>query len=116
MGFTLSGSGSVSCFEPTKKEKIVRPFDPTNYEILRHWSHKEKYLVVEIQYRDCENYEGRKVMVFECSLQQLKDQKAIDPHFLESKKFHSPIARFEPTPKGWKNAVIFVHALIITQL
>lgn len=35
--------------------------------------------------------------------------KYLDPHFLEG--YYSPIARFEPTKKGWKMAVKFVRAM-----
>lgn len=50
----------------------------------------------------------KKRLVFEnCTLEDLMEQKLIDPHFSENKNFHSPIARFEPTEKGWENAVKF---------
>ena len=29
----------------------------------------------------------------------------IDPHFSDNKKYHSPIARFEPTDRGWEMAL-----------
>jgi len=61
------------------------------------------YVVVDLHYPDCTNYEGRKVMVFRASFQQLREQGAIDPHFGVGDKIF-PIARFEPTEDGWWDA------------
>jgi len=59
-----------------------------------------------INYPDCNNYEGNKILVFEgIKYIKLYEQGSIDPHFSDNKKFHSPIARFEPTDKGWSMAV-----------
>ena len=85
---------------------------PDNYKIIKSTA-SGRYLIVEIQYLDCTNYEGKKILVFkDCSMAQLKDQKLIDPHFSEDKSFHSPIARFEPTNEGWDNANLFVTILL----
>jgi len=79
--------------------------DPSRYDILRS-EQVGKFLVVMLRYHGCTNYEGVKVMVYaDCTLKQLCAQKRIDPHFAESKKFHSPIARFVPTEDGWEMAV-----------
>lgn len=81
--------------------------NPENYKILRS-ERVTKNLVIEIQYLDCKNYEGRKILVFEnCTLKDLEEQRFIDPHFLEDKKYHSPVARFEPTQRGWEAALKF---------
>lgn len=100
------------------KEKIVKEIEylpnpkSDNYKILRDVSY-EQFLIIEIQYLDCVNYEGKKILVFEnCTMKDLFKQKLIDPHFSENKNFHSPIARFEPTVKGWTRAQIFVQSLI----
>jgi hypothetical protein len=82
------------------KEVIVGNPNPANYKILRHKIVGE-CLVIEIQYKDCINYEGKKILVYLCTLKDLKKQKLIDPHFSDNKKFISPIARFEPTKRGW---------------
>lgn len=93
------------------KVKMVKPLPnpkPDNYQIIRHLERHNK-LVIEIQYLDCTNYEGRKILYFEnCTLKDLKWQKLIDPHFCENKDFHSPVARFEPTDKGWNMAMSFL--------
>lgn len=78
--------------------------DPLKYEILEHILLGNK-LIIKINYIGCTNYEGNKILMYEnCTLNQLKNQKYIDPHFSESTKFISPIARFEPTQRGWNMA------------
>ena len=98
------------CFSSSSVDNKSRSFpnpNPENYRLLRHRPLK-KCLIVEIQYLDCTNYEGRKILVFEnIILYDLLKQKLIDPHFSESKKFISPIARFEPTTRGWVLACNF---------
>lgn len=85
---------------------------PDNYKIIRSES-VGNCLIIEVQYLDCiKNYEGKKILVFEnCTLEQLKKQKLIDPHFCENKKFISPIARFEPTERGWDFALQFAQQI-----
>jgi hypothetical protein len=57
-------------------------------------------LLVELQYTDCTNYEGRKIMLYtNMTLAQFKERKIVDPHFNEIGI--SPVARFEPTRQGW---------------
>ena len=78
--------------------------DPKNY-VIEKLQMIGDYLVVEITYPDCTNYEGRKILVYEnVTAKQLRKQKSIDPHFASNKRFHSPIARFEPTEYGWELA------------
>jgi len=84
---------------------------PDNYKILK-LQQIGNHLIIKIKYLDCVNYEGVKVLVFEnCKLTDLTKQKLIDPHFSENKKFKSPIARFEPTEKGWKLAINLMENL-----
>jgi len=81
--------------------------NPSNYKILRN-KKVMNFLILDIKYHDCTNYEGNKILVFEnCTLVELQEQKYIDPHFSENKKYHSPIARFEPTERGWRMASHF---------
>lgn len=81
---------------------------PNNYTILRS-DFVNGYLIIEIQYHDCINFEGRKIMVFKCeSILELTKQKMIDPHFSDHSQLLSPIARFRPTEEGWGDAHIFV--------
>jgi hypothetical protein len=96
-------------------EKIVKVNnspDPTKYSITRSMLFGG-YLILQINYPDCDNYEGNKILVFDCgvTLEDLKKQKSIDPHFSSNKRKHSPIARFEPTDRGWGFAVLFVSTI-----
>jgi hypothetical protein len=63
-----------------------------------------KYHVYDITYHECGSYDGRKIAVYEC---ELPDNP--DPHFVEDQP--SPIARFEPTDRGWDLAIQFVVML-----
>lgn len=105
-----SDADKVNTVTETKYESLPNP-RPDNYEILKtiQW---DRYLIIKIKYLDCTNYEGQKILVFEgYQLKHLLAQKMIDPHFSENKDFISPIARFEPTDKGWKMAISFVKSL-----
>jgi len=105
-------SSSVSGNKLTAlKSKNTPDPKPDNYKILSSIV-MGKYIIIEIQYLDCTNYEGKKVLVFECRLNDLLNQKLIDPHFSENKNFISPIARFEPTKRGIDWAIDFITTLI----
>lgn len=70
-----------------------------------------RFLILQLNYPDCTNYEGNKILVFkDVTLVDLVNQRLIDPHFFKDSKYKSPIARFEPTPNGWRMAEIFVEA------
>ena len=76
------------------------------------WNQVGIYLVVKINYPSAKHYEGNKVLVYEgITIDDLKQLKAIDPHFLPNKEKPSPIARFEPTDEGWVYAMKFCSML-----
>lgn len=112
MGLNIFSSNSS--FEEPKKvvEKVFLPNpNPANYSILRS-KILNNHLVIEIKYHDCTNYEGRKIMLYDdCTLEELIEQKLIDPHFCDNKNYFSPIARFEPTESGWNNACALANIL-----
>ena len=85
--------------------------DPSNWEALKA-ERCEGFLIVELRYPDCTNYEGKKILVFEeFTIEDLFHQRKVDPHFFQSsKKYKSPIARFEPTERGWEMAKAFTRA------
>lgn len=88
--------------------------DPFKYKIIKY-SNINEYLIVMIRYDDCVNYEGIKILVYkDVDLIKLINQKHIDPHFSDSKKFHSPIARFVPTEEGYQMAIKFCNS--VTQI
>lgn len=96
MGVWTPISSDSYCFT---YEKLPNP-KPNNYIIKKYYSIKNN-LVVVINYPDCTNYEGDKVLVYSnVNIKELKEQKLIDPHFSNNKKFKSPFARFEPTQFG----------------
>ena len=81
--------------------------DPAKYKIIDTLT-VGHILIVEIVYPDCKNYEGKKILVYEnMTADQLRKQKYIDPHFSKNAKYKSPIARFEPTDRGWRMAESF---------
>lgn len=85
--------------------------DPSNYRIIKHRQVNDN-LVVTIQYPDCTNYEGRKILVYrDMTLQKLLSFGKIDPHFSNDSLFSSPFARFEPTVAGWEYAILLASSL-----
>lgn len=86
-------------------------FDVYTFKITA-WYQKGSYLVVKINYPSAKHYEGNKVLVYDgITIEDLRNLKAIDPHFLENKEKPSPIARFEPTNEGWIYAQKFCNML-----
>jgi len=71
-------------------------------------------LILYISYPNCTNYEGRKVLVYkDMTLDRLMvlNHQLIDPHFSDSPKFISPIARFVPTDEGVRLAIELAELL-----
>lgn len=99
---------SSSSLDNSNLENLPNP-KPNNYIILKQ-SQIKNYLIIEIKYLDCTNYEGRKILVFRSNLKTIlnKNKGLIDPHFSDNKKVISPIARFKPTNTGWNDAINFV--------
>lgn len=80
--------------------------NPQRFEILRV-AKQNNFLVVEVRYPDCTNYEGRKILLFKDNMteEKLRRLSSLDPHFMNDPKLASPIARFEPTSNGWEMAI-----------
>lgn len=110
----ISPFHSSSTFD-NKCQKVNDPLpnpNPSNYKIISYYEEKP-FLLVKINYPDCTNYEGNKILLFiETTISDLCKQKIIDPHFSNNKNFKSPIARFEPTSFGWIAAKRLIKALI----
>lgn len=81
MGISCIGSNSSYEFDVAPK-KLPNP-DPRNFEILRSVRVKS-FTIVEINYPDCKNYEGNKIMVYEATVEELTAQGHLDPHFSNS--------------------------------
>ena len=81
--------------------------NPYNFKVIEAEQHQE-YIILKVNYPDCKNYEGNKVLIYKATLKDILNQKSLDPHFSDNKEKVSPIARFTPDDKGWKMAKQFV--------
>jgi len=106
--------GVFKLFSGGSQQSSLPNPNPKNYSIMRSKS-IGKYLIVEIKYHDCTNYEGRKIMLYDCTIDELMRQKIIDPHFCDNKKYLSPIARFEPSKRGWDVSAATAKALALIE-
>ena len=70
-----------------------------------------KAVVVKVNYPDCLNYEGNKILVFDSydKFDILRTCGTLDPHFVADE--NSPVARFEPTLRGWQLATQVANSL-----
>jgi hypothetical protein len=103
MGINMSGISVANDPWPPPGNPI-----PTRFRVIRSQEVKGN-LVVEIEYEGVKNYEGRKVLLYlGTDTAWLGKQKSIDPHFSES---GGPFARFEPTHKGWDNAITLARMI-----
>lgn len=109
MGLNLIGSG-CGCSrsyprvvtQMIEKEKIVKEPNPNprNFRVDKVIE-EGGFAIAEIYYPDCTNFEGKKILVFEGVTElDLRRMDFIDPHFCDRGHL-TPIARFEPTEKGW---------------
>lgn len=110
MGLSLI-SISSSSYDRVKIVEVPNPLNPDpKVFIVERIEHKNMggHLVTQVRYPNCQNYEGRKILVF-CgmTLEQLVNLDILDPHFSSEKPELSPIARFVPTELGWKMAIDF---------
>ena len=82
---------------------------PAHFKIIRSMQ-IGRYVVATINYPECINYEGNKILVFDDDdIENIKLRKEIDPHFF---KHSNIIARFKPDNVGWKNAVLLCAELL----
>jgi predicted metal-dependent HD superfamily phosphohydrolase len=89
-------------------EEVTQNPNPRKF-VIRKTKRVGKFLLAEISYPDCTNYEGRKILIYEnINETQLRKLKFLDPHFCDGKHI-SPLARFEPTDRGWQYASIFAE-------
>lgn len=80
--------------------------DPKNF-VITDARKVGKNVILEAFYPDCRNYEGRKILVYAgTTIAALRRQSDLDPHFSENQSKLSPCARFEPTERGRRLALI----------
>lgn len=95
---TCSPTPILSGSKPKLGEPQPRKFKIHTYKQLSN------AVAMMIEYPGCMNYGGMKILVYDNyeKLNKLINRKMLDPHFLENS--YSPIARFEPTDRGWELA------------
>jgi len=97
MGMPLFGGSKCSSSPYAAPQSNPKP---ENFKILNE-QYLNGYLILIVNYPDCKNYEGKKVLVynnFKSSVDLLAfNNGRLDPHFSIGKG--SPIARFKPTPE-----------------
>jgi hypothetical protein len=106
----LSPFSSCSCGEYSQPipETVV---DVRDFRIEEIYKYDNGAMVVKVNYPNCVNYEGDKVLVFkDVSEDVLRNSKTLDPHFCDNCKT-SPVARFEPTERGLNWARDFAYTL-----
>lgn len=91
------------------------PIDPNpdNFKLIRSYQQGERHFAVMVNYPNCINYEGNKIIVYRnVSFGKFLSQKSLDPHFFRGKIGDvTPFARFEPTDAGWNAAIKLVNEL-----
>lgn len=119
IGFHISGCKPSSCSPKTNTYPvqhdgewvgdpvIQKVADPNRFRVQRT-RQVGSYVVAEIVYPDCTNYEGKKILVYEgVNEGDIKKKARLDPHFCKHEGCLSPVARFEPTARGWEMAISF---------
>lgn len=90
-----------------QKKQTGNP-NPHNFRILTYWKSRN-YLLLYVNYPDCKNYEGNKLLLFKTKdIQNIIQRVSIDPHFTQ--ETDSPLARFAPTLEGVDLAMWYLSA------
>lgn len=114
MGISIGHNWTCSTYDKPTSSNTPTPLpmpDPTHYYIKKCMK-IGKFLLVKINYPDCTNYEGNKIlMYYNKTVDDLYKQNSLDPHFSNNSEMISPIARFEPTKIGWSLAMTLAIAL-----
>jgi len=85
--------------------------EPNNWKIVKAVE-SNGCTILKINYPNCTNYEGNKILVYKAALIDIINQKSIDPHFMDDPKYLSPIARFVPTDEGWSMALFLTEIFL----
>lgn len=108
MGLSLFSKCSCTCVSPANTQPKCNDVDLSSYSVLNAILVNSSTILL-VKYHNATNYEGVKILVFEGAAPSF-----LDPHFCEHHK--SPIARFEPTERGWNLALKFAEMLYTNPL
>lgn len=99
------------CYKKKNGDEVKFPNpDPKRFKILDAVSFGD-YLLVSVEYPDCTNFEGKKIMIYRgVAMAELDTLSSLDPHFQEGTRF-SPIMRIIPTKEGWELGLDLCHEL-----
>lgn len=86
------------------------PEPEKRHQILQLYA-RGRFVVAAIRFLDSANYEGLKCLVYEAHVEDIKRATFLDPHFCETGGHLVPVARFEPTDRGWEMACSLVELL-----
>jgi hypothetical protein len=112
MGIGPGSRISESVLDVARSVVINNNPNPYNFKITKELV-IEEFVIVMVNYPDCTNYEGNKILVYEnMTLSDIKRLSILDPHFSKDKPFQSPIARFVPNDQGWIYAITMVKAIL----
>ena len=83
--------------------------NPSRFMVKRAIGYGDHWVRLWLNYPDCTNYGGDKILVYEGHhLEELR-VGPLDPHFIDEGL--SPIARFEPTERGWDMSWYFCRTM-----
>jgi len=100
-------------FHPSPDDNPPGNPNPTNFKILS-WHCRGDWLLIKVLYPDSKNYEGTKLLLFkDLTVEKLKLINFLDPHFSDQNGVISPIARFEPTERGWALAMQIIKSEVL---
>ena len=89
-----------------------QPPNPATFKII-HIKECGNYCVVLVNYPDCINYNGNKLLITRnISGENLTKLKYLDPHFVEFSELEI-VARFLPTEEGIQSAFNFIETLSV---
>jgi hypothetical protein len=104
-----------SCSVLERPHQNIQPPDPNPREFsIANVEVVGNALVCAVIYPNCTTYEGRKVLVFAgVSERRIRTTRLLDPHFSDVVMEGTivPVARFEPTARGWRLARICAAAI-----
>jgi hypothetical protein len=83
--------------------------DPANFRILKI-TVIEKYVIATVHYPGCTTFQGKKVLLFQTTKEELLLRKILDPHFVEDDS--TLIARFRGNRSGELKAVTFATLML----